>query len=101
MIQVIMVEDNEDDVFLTQRALTKANISSKLVVAKDGVEAIEYLSENPDNISSGVNLCPVVILLDLNLPRIEGFQVLNIFGGTTEPACVPLLSLLLLQNKLT
>jgi two-component system, response regulator len=75
--EILLVEDNDNDVFLTRRALEKANIVAKLVVARDGVEAIEYLYGNQDKSSPEAKLCPVLIILDLNLPRIDGLQVLR------------------------
>ena len=71
---ILLVEDNEDDEFLTRRALSKLEIPHKLVVARDGVEALDYLSgerhDDHDNL-------PVCVLLDLKLPRIDGIQVLK------------------------
>jgi two-component system, response regulator len=74
---ILLVEDNEDDVFLTKRALAKSNIMNKLVVARDGVEAIDYLFGDQTKTSSESNACPVLILLDLKLPRVDGLQVLK------------------------
>lgn len=70
---VLLVEDNEDDVFLTKRAFKKKNILHELVVAKDGQMALDYLlGENGREA-----LFPLLILLDLNLPKIDGIQVLE------------------------
>jgi len=70
---ILLIEDNPKDVELTRRALAKANIANKLVVASDGVEALEYLIGN----SADPAELPVVILLDLKLPRINGMEVLQ------------------------
>ena len=75
--EILLVEDNEGDVFLTKRALNIAKIRNNLAVASDGVEAIEYLLGNPTKPSTETKLCPVLILLDLNLPKIDGLQVLK------------------------
>jgi CheY-like chemotaxis protein len=70
---ILLVEDNEDDIILTKRALQKNNILNELVIARDGAEAIDYLFNQ--NIKKE-NL-PQVILLDLNLPKINGLEVLK------------------------
>jgi two-component system response regulator len=85
--EILLVEDNEDDVFLTRRALDKSNILNKLVVARDGVEALEYLFGDQTKTSTEANLCPVLILLDLKLPRIDGLQVLKQIGEN-EKTCL-------------
>ena len=69
---ILLVEDNEDDIVLTRRALTRNNISNPLIVARDGAEALELLhGENGNSIK------PAVILLDLHLPKVDGFSVLK------------------------
>lgn len=68
---ILLVEDNPQDVALTERALKKANIANELVVARDGVEALDYLRDcNPEKL-------PVVVLLDLKLPKVDGLEVLR------------------------
>ncbi|HSY23423.1 MAG TPA: response regulator [Polyangiaceae bacterium] len=69
---ILLVEDNADDEKLTLRALRKNNILNDVVVARDGVEALDYLFD-PDRSL----LLPQVVLLDLNLPRINGVEVLR------------------------
>jgi two-component system, response regulator len=75
--KILLVEDNPDDVMLTLRALKKNNILNDVVVAKDGVEAIEFLfgTENGNERDTGTK--PLLILLDLKLPRINGLEVLR------------------------
>lgn len=70
---VLLIEDNPDDVALTLRAFLQSNIANEVVVANDGVEALEILL--PDDGSPGLQTA--VILLDLNLPRVNGFDVLR------------------------
>lgn len=69
---ILLVEDNPDDVDLTLRAFKKGNIASRIEVARDGVEALELLFDR----SADIGL-PQVVLLDLNLPRVSGLQVLE------------------------
>jgi two-component system response regulator len=74
---ILLVEDNPDDVELTIRALKKNNISNKMVVAKDGVEALDYLFGTGVHAGRNVKELPIVILLDLKLPKIDGLEVLK------------------------
>jgi len=74
---ILLVEDNPDDVELTIRALKKNNIGNKLVVAKDGVEALDYLFGTGVYAKRDVQELPVVVLLDLKLPKIDGLDVLK------------------------
>ncbi len=73
-----MVDDNPDDIFLTQRALKKNNIPNDVVVAHDGAEALEYLFGTGNYEGRDLNDTPVVILLDLKMPRMDGLEVLKV-----------------------
>jgi CheY-like chemotaxis protein len=69
---IVLVEDNEDDIVLTRRALEGNKIGNPLVIARDGAEALELLlGENGDSLK------PAVVLLDLHLPKIDGLSVLK------------------------
>jgi CheY-like chemotaxis protein len=74
---ILLVEDNPDDEVLTLRALKKNNIVNEVVVARDGVEALEYLFGTGAHAQRDLSVLPQVILLDLNLPRIGGLDVLR------------------------
>jgi two-component system, response regulator len=69
---ILLVEDNPNDVLLTQRALKKSRILNKLVVAKDGVEALNYLFGTGDWAGRDLTDLPEVVLLDINLPKVNG-----------------------------
>lgn len=71
---ILLVEDNPDDLELTQLALREAKVANALVVARDGVEALDLLFRDR---AQGGPLRPVVVLLDLKLPRVDGLQVLE------------------------
>lgn len=71
---ILLVEDNPDDIDLTKRAFKKANIKNELIIAEDGQEAIDQLFGDKNG---GQPLRPVVTLLDLNLPKIGGLEVLR------------------------
>ena len=73
---ILLVEDNADDEALTIRALKKNNILNEVVVAKDGEEALDYLFGKGKYQGRDTSCMPEVILLDLNLPKISGHEVL-------------------------
>lgn len=74
---ILLVEDNPSDIALTQRALTKSAIKNPLVVAEDGQQALDYLFGSGAHASSDADETPILILLDLKLPRIDGLEVLR------------------------
>ena len=74
---ILLVEDNPSDIALTQRAFAKSRIANELVVAEDGQAALDYLFGGGQYAGRDVSELPAVILLDLNLPRMDGLQVLR------------------------
>ena len=74
---ILLVEDNPDDVQLTLRALKKSNILNEVVVAQDGIEAIDYLFGTGKHAGRDSRIQPQVVLLDLKMPRMDGLEVLN------------------------
>src|ERR1041384_4834276 len=74
---ILLVEDNADDELLTLRALKKNNIRNEVVVARDGSEALDYLFGTGLHAGRGPKTMPQIILLDLKLPKVDGFEVLN------------------------
>ena len=74
---ILLVEDNPDDEALTIRAMKKNNILNDIMVVRDGVEALDYLFGRGKFAGRNVTEAPQVILLDLNLPKIGGLEVLR------------------------
>jgi len=74
---ILLVEDNRDDVELTIRALTEAKITNLVVVARNGVEALDYLFGTGTHAGRDVTEQPVVVLLDIKLPLLNGIDVLK------------------------
>ena len=74
---ILLVEDNPDDEALTIRALSKHNVVNGVVVARDGVEALDYLFATGAHAGRDVSDLPQIVLLDLKLPKLDGFEVLR------------------------
>ena len=74
---ILLVEDNPDDEALTLRALKKHNIHNKVVVARDGLAALDYLFARGEHAGRDADDLPQLVLLDLKLPKIEGLEVLR------------------------
>ncbi len=74
---ILLVEDNPNDVELTKRALTKNKVLNKVIVAEDGVEALDYLFGTGSYEGKEPNPLPTIVLLDLKLPRVDGLEVLK------------------------
>jgi len=74
---ILLVEDNPSDIELTKRAFGREHINNEIVVAEDGQEALEYLFATGKYAGRDSNDQPVLVLLDLKLPKIEGLEVLR------------------------
>jgi two-component system response regulator len=74
---ILLVEDNSDDEDLTIRALRKNNIANEIVVAHDGVEALDFLFGRGKYAGRDTQELPEVVLLDLKLPKVDGLEVLR------------------------
>jgi len=74
---ILLVEDNPDDEALTLRALKKNNILNEVIVAHDGVEALDYLFGSGAYAGRDPTVTPQLVLLDLKLPKVDGLEVLR------------------------
>ncbi|HEX8794050.1 MAG TPA: response regulator [Polyangiaceae bacterium] len=90
---ILLVEDNADDEALTLRAFRKNNIMNEVVVAHDGVEALDYLFGTGAYAGRDTSEQPQIVLLDLNLPRVGGIEVLKRIRGDDRTKFVPVVVL--------
>ena len=90
---ILLVEDNPDDVKLTLRALKKNKILNEVVVAQDGVEALDYLFGTGKYAGRDTSIKPQVILLDLKMPKIDGPEVLQRIRADERTKLVPVVIL--------
>ncbi|KCZ71444.1 response regulator with CheY-like receiver domain and winged-helix DNA-binding domain [Candidatus Methanoperedens nitroreducens] len=90
---ILLVEDNPDDIELTLRALKKSKIANEVTVAKDGVEALDYLFGTGTYAGRDISRMPTVILLDLKLPRISGLEVLKRLRAAKRTKLLPVVVL--------
>jgi len=91
--EILLVEDNPDDVELTRIAFREAKVANNLVVVHDGAQALDYLfargafaERNPDEL-------PSIVLLDLNLPKVDGREVLQAIRANEKTRSLPVVVL--------
>lgn len=93
-ISILLVEDNEDDALLTLRALKKSTIElGEVVVVPDGVEAQDYLFTRGEYEARNGAIMPKLILLDINLPRMNGLELLRSLRADPRTRIVPVVML--------
>ena len=90
---ILLVEDNPDDEMLAVRALRKHNIANEIVVARDGAEALDYMFGTGSYAERDTNELPMVVLLDLKLPKIDGLEVLRRIRADEQTKLVPVVIL--------
>src|ERR1051325_4712977 len=90
---ILLVEDNPDDEALTLRALKKNNIKNEVVVARDGIEALDYLFGTGAHAGRDLNIQPQIVLLDLKLPKLDGFEVLRQLRAAEATKLLPVVIL--------
>jgi two-component system response regulator len=90
---ILLVEDNPDDEALTLRALKKANVVNDIVVARDGVEALDFVFGTGKYAGRDVANVPAVVLLDLKLPKLDGSDVLQRMRSDERTRFIPVVVL--------
>jgi len=90
---ILLVEDNPDDEALTVRALRQHKVANEIVVAHDGVEALDYLFRTGPHAGRDRDLDPELVLLDLKLPRIDGLEVLRRLRAEPRTKLLPVVIL--------
>lgn len=96
---ILLVEDNQSDVDLTRRALEKRRIANELVVVRDGQEALDYLFGGGEFAGRDTADLPSFILLDINLPRVDGLAVLRAIREDVRTRFLPVIVLTTSQEE--
>ncbi len=91
--QILLVEDNDDDLELALHAFRKSKIANEIAVARDGVEAIDFLFRKGKYAYREPGKNPALVLLDLKLPRMDGFEVLKRIRADPRTKLVPVIIL--------
>lgn len=95
-LKILLVEDNPDDVKITQRTLKKGNLKDELFVARDGKEALDFLNQRGDFPSVPR---PDLIFLDLNLPKVNGLEVLAEIKKSPQLRRIPVIVLTVSKSE--
>jgi two-component system response regulator len=92
-LELLIVEDNDQDLELALRALKKARISNRIEVARDGVEALDFLFSENYHQSRTINNQPKLVLLDLKLPKVSGIEVMERIKSDPRTKKIPVVVL--------
>ena len=90
---ILLIEDNPDDAELTRIAFAEAGIDRQLVVMRDGVEALDYLFARGVHAGRDPARLPAIVLLDLNLPKLDGREVLQAIRSDARTRTLPVVVL--------
>ena len=93
IIELLLVEDNPQDLELALRALRKAKLPQSIQIARDGVEALDFIFCEGAFISRRITAPPKLILLDLKLPKLDGLEVLKRVKGDPRTQMIPVVVL--------
>ena len=92
-VEILLVEDNPDDVELTSHALKKSKLVNRIRVVRDGAEALDYLDGEGEFAGRNLRDVPLLILLDLKLPKVSGIEVLRRLRGEPRTHSLPVVVL--------
>jgi len=92
-VEILLVEDNQDDLDMTLRALRKANLANRIEVARDGAEALDFIFCQGKHLGRRIELTPKVVLLDLKLPKMDGLEVLKRIKSDPRTKIIPVVVL--------
>lgn len=91
MCNILLIEDNEGDILLMREALEEVDVNSNLEVIRDGGEASQYINKMEK--TSDIEKMPDIILLDINLPKVNGHELLTQIRSSNELSTVPVIML--------
>jgi CheY-like chemotaxis protein len=92
-VEILLVEDNLNDLELALRALRKSNLTNRIQIARDGVEALEFIFCEGAHAGRNIGDTPKVILLDLKLPKVDGLEVLKRIKDDPRTSVIPVVVL--------
>ena len=91
--KILLVEDNPDDILMTKRMFAKSKIANEIVVIEDGEAAIKYLFDDKGNVRYSADDLPLVVLLDLHLPKVHGIDILRKIRSCEDTKLIPVIVL--------
>ncbi|MFC1666483.1 response regulator [Candidatus Omnitrophota bacterium] len=98
-MNILLVEDSEDDILITKRAFKHLKIKSKLYIVRDGQEALDFVYHKGSYEDKQQYPIPDLILLDIKMPKVDGFQVLETLKKDLEYMTIPVIMLTSSKNQ--
>ena len=98
-VKILLVEDNDGDIVLTKEAFLEAKLLNEIAVAKDGEQALDYLHRRDHYEQDSNWILPDLILLDINLPKISGLEVLSEIKQHQQLKIIPVIMLTTSENE--
>jgi len=96
---ILLVEDNPDDIALAQRAFRKCGLEKNIIIAHDGIEALNYLFSGEEDVNREKINLPAVVLLDIKMPGMNGIEVLKQIRSQKRTAYLPIVMLTSSDNQ--